>query len=169
MSISANTPSLTLPLSGRGDRSRFERPLTKTKADTAEYLGALPPPNGGRVREGGLHWMPRFFSPDQRAKAKQVRQSMTPAEACLWSHLRAHRFLGLSVRRKAPIGPYIVDFVIPKYKLVLMVDNGPHLPHQDVTDASLSARGYRVLRVPATDILRNTHAVLQRIADEVPQ
>ena len=166
MSVSANTPSLTLPLSGRGDRSRFERPLTKMKADTAEYLGAFPPPNWGRVREGVLRQMPRFYGPDQRAKARQLRQSMTPAETCLWSHLRAHRFLGLSVRRKAPIGPYIVDFLIPKYRLIIEVD--AKVPC-DARYSYLSDRRYHVLHICAQDIFSNAPAVLQRIADEVPQ
>ncbi|WP_425051563.1 endonuclease domain-containing protein [Psychromarinibacter sp. S121] len=107
--------------------------------------------------------MTGFRHATQKARAKQLRSNMTEAEKRLWHHLRAHRFFGLSVRRQAPIGPYIVDFLIPAQKLVIEVDGGQHADNpQDATrDAYLAARGYTVLRYWNPDVLGNLQGVLE--------
>ncbi|MEC3862578.1 DUF559 domain-containing protein [Mesobacterium sp. TK19101] len=113
--------------------------------------------------------MARFRDGIQTARERALRNAMTDAEKCLWHQLRAHRFLGLSVRRQAPIGPYIVDFLIPAQKLVIEADGAQYPENANDTprDAYLASRGYRVLRFCKNDILCNLPAVLQRIAEEI--
>ena len=109
--------------------------------------------------------MSGFRHPVQTERAKELRRSMTVAERRLWHHLRAHRFLGLSVRRQAPVGPYIVDFLIPACRLVIELDGGP--PAADAArDAWLAACGYRTLRLWNDDVLCNLPGALARIAEE---
>lgn len=64
---------------------------------------------------------------DQRAFARQLRRNMTEAEHVLWRHLRAHRFDGQKFRRQQPIGPYVVDFVHLRARLIIEADGGQHV------------------------------------------
>ncbi len=82
------------------------------------------------------------------ASAKLMRCEPTFAEKRLWKVLRR---LDLHFRRQAPMGPYIVDFVCHRHRLVVELDGGIHnLPEVAARDARrelwLSGRGYRVLR-----------------------
>jgi very-short-patch-repair endonuclease len=93
---------------------------------------------------------------------------MTPAERALWYRLRAHRFLGLSIRRQVAIGPWIVDFLHPASRTVLEVDGDTHDPARDaLRDADLAARGYTVLRVTNGDVATNLDGVLQRLSETI--
>ena len=47
---------------------------------------------------------------------------MSPAEGRLWAMLRTEPFKALHFRRQMPIGPYYVDFVSVRMKLVIEVD-----------------------------------------------
>jgi very-short-patch-repair endonuclease len=91
---------------------------------------------------------------------------MTDAEHQLWSALRGHRLNGLSFRRQALIGRFIVDFVCHERRLVIEVDGGQHAENaRDVErDRWLTSKGYRVLRFWNHDVLRNRTGVLETIA-----
>lgn len=111
--------------------------------------------------------MSGFRSERQRLNARALRAGMTEAERLLWYHLRAHWFHGLSVRRQAPVGPYIVDFLIPAQRLILELDGGQHGPQRDAArDNWLHAHGFRLIRLWNTDVLGNLPGVLQLIAQE---
>jgi len=185
MSSARKTPSLTLPLPGGGDRWRLGlgagvSPTVKLSF-TLKCTPSLrrhrqsPPPRRGRVREGvaklreGVNNISGFRNRRQRSHARALRAKMTEAEKQLWQHLRAHRFMGLSIRRQAPVGPYIVDFLIPSRNLVIEADGAQHYdPGADaLRTAYLTARGYRVLRFSNADILTNLPGVLARLAEEV--
>lgn len=94
---------------------------------------------------------------------------MTDSEQRLWFLLRAHRFAGMKFKRQHPIGPYIVDFVSVRQKIVVEVDGGQHLENQlDVKrDAWLREHGFRVLRFWNSDVLKETEAVLQVILEAI--
>lgn len=99
----------------------------------------------------------------------QLRQNMTDAERRLWTHLRAHRLTGAKFRRQQPIGRYIVDFVCFESRLIVEADGSQHLESAaDLErDAWLASQGYRILRFWNNDILNNTGAVLQSIAEMI--
>ena len=66
-------------------------------------------------------------------RARELRRTMTDAEAKLWSRLRDGRLLGTKFRRQVPIGSYIADFCCRNLKLVIEVDGGQHArsaPHR---------------------------------------
>ena len=114
--------------------------------------------------------MSGFQTKAQMAQAKHLRRAMTPAERILWHHLRAHRFMGLSVRRQAPIGPFIVDFLIPEHRLIIEADGFGHGSVRDVArDAWLASKGFRVLRLWNRDVLTNLSGCLALIAAEAPK
>jgi very-short-patch-repair endonuclease len=101
-------------------------------------------------------------------RAKHLRQTSTPAEEILWSHLRNRRFLGLKFRRQAPVGPYVADFFCHELRLILEVDGPVHLEETQVShdlnrDANLQALGYRVLRFTNQQILTELDSLLEII------
>ena len=57
-------------------------------------------------------------TPKLFARAKQLHRTMTPAEAQLWKHLRAHRMGDVHFRNQHAIGHYIVDFCASRKKLI---------------------------------------------------
>jgi very-short-patch-repair endonuclease len=136
-----------------------------------------PPPLRGEAgspkanREGGMtDAAHRPVSKLHRGRAKALRREMTNAERCLWFMLRGHRFKGLSFRRQAPIGPFIIDFVCQQHRLIVEIDGGQHAAERirdQQRDEWLSSKGYLVLRFWNTEVLRNRPGVLQTIVDAV--
>ena len=106
----------------------------------------------------GVCSMPTTISSSAIARARKLRRRMTEGERKLWSELREFRRLyGLHARKQAPIGPYVVDFVIHAKSLVIEIDGEHHsLPDRVITDAQrddwLRAKGYRVLRMTTGEI-----------------
>ena len=100
-----------------------------------------------------------------KARARNVRQAMTPAEKRLWHALRNRRFIGLKVRRQVPIGPYIADFYCADHRLIIEADGGGHGGNRDAArDRRLCAMGFQVLRLWNADILGNLPGTLDLIA-----
>ena len=99
----------------------------------------------------------------QRAHA--LRSHLTPSEQLLWQAMRGKR-LGVAVRRQVPVGPYIVDFLVPSRKLVVEVDGGYHA-RREVADGRRDRRlrqwGYTVLRLEAGLVALNLPEALARI------
>ena len=110
----------------------------------------------------------------QRARAKQLRRTMTRAETLLWRHLKAHRLARLSFRRQALIGNYIADFVAHSCKLIVEVDGESHdfeerLRHDERRDRWFASRGYRLLRFTNDDVMRNLEGVVSSILQAAEQ
>ena len=110
--------------------------------------------------------MHKRTTPKTFARAKELHRNMSPAEAKLWKHLRAHRMGDVHFRNQHAIGSYIVDFCAPRKKLIIELDGSQHLEQQEYDEERthyLEARGYRVLRFWNNDVLNNMEAVLQAI------
>ena len=100
------------------------------------------------------------------ANAKSLRSNQTQAEARLWYHLRAHRFLGLKFKRQKPVGRYIVDFVYWEHRLIIELDGGQHadqVAYDRQRDAWLRSQGYTVLRFWNNDVMQQLERVLEQI------
>src|SRR5665647_209261 len=110
----------------------------------------------------------------QRARARQLRRTMTRAETLLWRHLKAHRLAALGFRRQSPMGNYIADFVAHSCKLVVEVDGESHdfvsrLRHDNRRDEWFESRGYRVLRFTNDDVMKNLEGVVIAIRQAAEQ
>jgi very-short-patch-repair endonuclease len=102
--------------------------------------------------------------------AKKLRAESTDAERRLWSHLRAHRFLGLKFRRQHPIGEFIVDFVCPELKLIVELDGGQHSERaaEDAARTSrLQAQGFVVVRYWNNDVMNDLDSVIRDLERRV--
>jgi len=90
--------------------------------------------------------------------------------ARFWNRV-AHRALGgFKVRREAPIGPYVVDFLFEEARLVVELDGDQHrsprgLAHDRARDAFLRAEGYAVLRFPNARVREDMDGVLGEVME----
>ena len=101
-------------------------------------------------------------------RARGLRHDMTDAEQALWYRLRNRQLDDCTFRRQHPIDCYVVDFVCTERWLVVELDGGRHLDHQDYDDARtryLQAKGYRVLRFWNNDVLTNIESVLEVVTN----
>ena len=103
-------------------------------------------------------------------RAKNLRSAMRPPEVLLWSRLRLSRGEGPAFRRQHPIGPYIADFYCASAKLVIEVDGAGHtgdaqIAHDERRDVYMQQLGYRILRIPAGDVMRDVDETAQGIVE----
>jgi very-short-patch-repair endonuclease len=83
--------------------------------------------------------------------------------------LRSRRLAALKFRRQFPLGPYVLDFVCLRIRLVIELDGPFHDPERDaVRDAWLGQQGFRILRF-ANHELAASDAVLGRILETAEQ
>jgi very-short-patch-repair endonuclease len=104
----------------------------------------------------------------QRGRAKQLRQTMTPAETLLWRYLKANRIDGLGFRRQVPFRNYIADFACLSAKLIVELDGQSHdsdaqQKADEIRDAFFIAEGFRVLRFTNQDVMSNLEGVVEAI------
>ena len=102
--------------------------------------------------------------------SRVMRQSMSGVEARVWIRIRGRRLDGWKFRRQHPIGPYYVDFYCPAARLVVEIDGPAHwLDAAGVYDerrqAWLEALGYRVLRIPVSEIDHDMGNVVEWIEE----
>jgi very-short-patch-repair endonuclease len=96
---------------------------------------------------------------------------MNKAEVVVWKHLRLLRQQGYVFRRQHPIGPYIADFAIHSGTLVIELDGDTHdqtVEHDQIRDAYLRSRGWRVLRIPNMAVYEDIDVVIDAILSKVP-
>lgn len=105
-------------------------------------------------------------------RARNLRRDMSLPEVLLWDCLRKRRPGPFRFRRQHAISPYVLDFYCPRSRLAVEVDGAHHdlpdqMSHDRRRDEWLGARGIRVLRIAATDILndRACEGVLRKIAE----
>jgi len=100
-----------------------------------------------------------------------MRREPTEAERRLWGRLRESNRAGAGFRRQASIGPYVADFAWLSARLVVELDGGQHAEatkaRDEVRDAWLATRGFRVLRFWNSDVVESLDAVIERIFHEV--
>ena len=101
-------------------------------------------------------------------QARALRRNAPETERLLWKLLRDRRLEGLKFRRQVPLGPYVLDFVCMRHRLVIEADGPFHDPERDaIRDAWLAAKGFRVLLFPNTEIQLKDWQVIGRILEIV--
>ncbi|WP_192243268.1 endonuclease domain-containing protein [Mesorhizobium silamurunense] len=116
---------------------------------------------------------PTAIDPTMITRARALRRNMTEGERKLWSELKEFRRLyGLHARKQAPIGPYIVDFVLHEKGVVIEVDGEHHFTPERMEkdqkrDAWLGQQGYRVLRFSTGELAESFDGCVEEILREV--
>jgi very-short-patch-repair endonuclease len=98
-------------------------------------------------------------------QAQQLRNSATPAERLLWSHLSKRQLDGWKFSRQMPIGPFICDFLCRELDLIVEVDGGQHCenPRDEARTAYLEGEGFQVVRYWNNDVRDNLEGVLESL------
>jgi very-short-patch-repair endonuclease len=96
---------------------------------------------------------------------RRLRSDSTDAEYLLWYELRNRALNGYKFVRQFSIGPYFVDFVCRRKKLVVELDGSQHNDNAyDMRrDAWLNTQGYSVLRFWNAEVLKERKEVLATI------
>jgi very-short-patch-repair endonuclease len=99
--------------------------------------------------------------------AKVLRRDMSLPEVMLWRVLRT-KPEGIKFRRQHPLGPYVLDFYCATAKLAIEIDGiahdmGERPARDDIRDRFLESKGLRVVRIPATEMLKDVGEVAQMI------
>jgi len=107
----------------------------------------------------------RIGGPLNGKLAQKLRRDQTGSERQLWKWLRTLRAShGLHLRRQAPIGRFIADFVCHSKRLVIELDGRLHDPIRDrARDAWFLKVGYRTLRFKNEHLLEQPERVFAEI------
>lgn len=100
-------------------------------------------------------------------RAKLLRSDMSFPEVLLWQRLRTNE-QGIKFRRQNPSGQYVADFYCHKARLVIKIDGMMHdcgiRPQRDaVRDAWFAGKGLTVIRIPATEVLKDVDGIAEAI------
>ena len=100
---------------------------------------------------------------------RELRSSLTPAEAELWKYLKEGQLSGRKFRRQQSVGNYILDFYCPSEKLAVELDGQIHLNSNaeyfdEKRDQALKSLGMKVLRFKNKEVFESHDAVLQEIS-----
>ena len=76
--------------------------------------------------------MHKRTTPKIFGRAKELHRNLSPAEAKLWKHLRAHQMGDVHFRNQHAIGQYVVDFCAPRKKLIIELDGSQHLEQKSM-------------------------------------
>ena len=110
-----------------------------------------------------------YYNNNLLQKARDLRNSMTKAEACLWKYvLKSKKMYGLQFTRQRPVLDYIVDFMCKDLLLIIEVDGISHqfddIERKDrVRQQRLEQIGFTVLRFQDSEILNNMGSVINSI------
>ena len=110
--------------------------------------------------------MPRKKQPRDIVRARQQRKAMSLPEVLLWTELRQQS--EVKFRRQHSIVPYILDFYCAKLTLCVEIDGIAHdmgdRPVRDQErDARLREEGIETVRIAASEVLANPHAVAESL------
>jgi 5-methyltetrahydrofolate--homocysteine methyltransferase/ATP-dependent helicase HrpA len=105
-----------------------------------------------------------------KAKARELRKSMTVAEKILWKQLRNRKLNGMHFRRQHPYNIYILDFYCFEAKLAIEIDGDIHLNQKEYDKERtefLESTGLEVIRFTNKDIESRIDWVIEVIKDHV--
>ncbi|MBE7516323.1 MAG: endonuclease domain-containing protein [Chloracidobacterium sp.] len=101
---------------------------------------------------------------------KELRSSMTHAEASLWNMLKNSQFEGRKFRRQHSVGNYILDFYCPAERLAIELDGSKHFSgkgqaYDRERTKYLESQDIRVLRFENERIFHDRDWVADMIRD----
>ena len=110
--------------------------------------------------------MNTIYNPKLKTNAQTLRKNMTKEERKLWYEFL--KGLSINVYRQKVIQGYIVDFYIPKAKLVIELDGSQHYEERGIEadtkrDTTLKELGFEVLRYTNLEVQRNFKGVCEDI------
>lgn len=120
-------------------------------------------PNDMRRRDADIHSLPHLAE-----FRKNLRKSLTPAEATFWKLVKNSKFERRKFVRQHSVGNYILDFYCPSEKLAIELDGAQHFSGLGAAKdrertGYLESKGIRVLRFENREVFEETEWVLDMI------
>ena len=119
-----------------------------------------------RKIEGKTTDLIRGTTPEILKHAQEMRRSMTPSEARLYTALKQAPLRSLRFRSQHHVGVWILDFYCPSIKLVIEVDGESHANKQEydeIRTSNLEAHGYCILGFKNEDVMDDLPLVISKI------
>lgn len=113
------------------------------------------------------------YNSNLKDRAKDLRNGMTKAEACLWKYaLRARMRKGFAFKRQRPVLYFIADFMCKELNLIIEVDGSVHLLEEVkkkdlIREEKLREAGFEILRFTNEEVLTNINGVIQAIDEKI--
>ena len=112
-----------------------------------------------------------FNRTSNKNKRQSLRANQTMAERRLWNHVRKDA-LGVRVRRQYGIGEYIVDFYIPKLKIMIEIDGDSHFTEDNkqydfVRENYMNNIGITTIRYTNSEVVNNIDSVFSDLLKRV--
>ena len=151
-------------------RSHFP-PSGGTEGGSQSATGNTHFPSSGGTKGGSPRYKTSSVSQFRKLQpyARELRKNQTPEEKLLWSRINAKK-TGTQFKRQKPVGPFIPDFVSDELKIIIEIDGEIHR-FQKKKDAErqrlLESLGFKVLRFDYEEVVRNEHAVVDKIRKAV--
>jgi very-short-patch-repair endonuclease len=114
-----------------------------------------------------------FYNIKTKPLARELRQNMTKAEACLWKYaLKARKMKGYSFKRQRPVLNFIADFICIELKLIIEADGYSHfldeiVEKDHIKDEQLKKAGFHILRFTDNRVLKDISNVIMEIEDYI--
>src|SRR5437762_7835410 len=113
-------------------------------------------------------------NPKSAQHRAELRRNLTPAEAFLWKNLQNRKLEGKKFRRQHGIGPYIVDFYCPEFRVAVELDGEGHMTimgdeRDQNRDAYLKRLNVRVIRFENRLVFESLEQVLNAIRAELQE
>jgi very-short-patch-repair endonuclease len=107
-------------------------------------------------------------NPSLKPLRRQLRTTLTPAEARLWKQLQNRQLAGRKFRRQHSVGRYVLDFYCPQERLAVELDGAAHdheaaVERDEARTGYLESLGITVLRFENRDVIDNLDGVLRMI------
>ncbi|HMT09857.1 MAG TPA: endonuclease domain-containing protein [Pyrinomonadaceae bacterium] len=106
--------------------------------------------------------------PHLREFRKELRKSLTPAEATFWKLVKNSKFEGRKFVRQHSVGNYILDFYCPSERLAVELDGSRHFSGQGAAQdrertAYLESKDIRVVRFENRNVFEETEWMLDML------
>jgi very-short-patch-repair endonuclease len=108
-----------------------------------------------------------------KIRRQNLRNDMSGAEILMWARLRRKQ-MNVRFRRQYSVGPYIVDFYCPEFKLALEIDGDTHLGHEaenyDVQRQTyIEALGIQFLRFTNDEVVNKIEEVIKTLSKRITE
>ncbi len=101
--------------------------------------------------------------------AEDLRKNPTESESIMWDILKSEAYVEYRFRRQHPISKFIADFYSHKLRMVIEIDGGYHLRHEQreydsFRDSDMKEFGISVIRFSDNDVINNSSLVTERLS-----
>jgi very-short-patch-repair endonuclease len=104
-------------------------------------------------------------------RKKDLRHNQTFAEKLLWQELRRKK-LKVRFHRQYGVGPYILDFYCPQYKIAIELDGGQHKSEESIKydkyrSDFMSALGIKTFRFWNSEVTNDLNKIITILNNEL--